>query len=122
MSDACRVLKDPQSTTLYIGRTNYPVLITYVQPLAIEDAARSGLFTPIQTENLLHLARKIRMFNVKTQFCLSVLAQNRALDPSYQARVEYATRNVGETRTGILEAIDLCKRQLGIELSASVNQ
>ena len=68
MSDIYRVLTAGESMTFYVGNTNYTALITYVQPLAIEDAARSGLFTPLQTENLLHLARKIHMFNVNPAF------------------------------------------------------
>ncbi len=121
MSDTYRILQDNESMTLYVGSTNYPVLVTYIQPLAIEDAAKSGLFTALQTENLLHLARKMRMFNLKTTHYLHLIAQNAAFDSSYEGKVAHATRNVEETRASILEAIDLCRQQLGIDLSESVN-
>lgn len=87
------------------------VLITFVQPLVIEKSALSGIFDRHQSENLLHLARKIRMFNIKVNHMIAVI----------QARAEngfliHAAENVEQTRAGSIEALRHVARQLGISI------
>lgn len=82
-----------------------PVLVTYVQPLIVEKAATSGLFSVVHTENLLHLGRKVRMFNVKTQYLLGLLSSGVGT-PAISERLHHAIDNIESTREAILADID----------------
>ena len=67
-SDLVRILGDSSrmGLTLQSG-AKQSVLIAFVQPLATEKAALSGLLSQGESENLLHLARKLRMLNFNTR-------------------------------------------------------
>lgn len=113
LSDLKRILSDTDRLTISCpsGRT-VGVLITYVQPLATEKAAASSLFLAAETENLLHLARKVRMLNLKTQYLLGLIPAR-----AEEAVVVHAADNVEQTRVAVLEDIDFITRTLGLTLS-----
>ena len=46
------------------------VPITYVQPIMLEDAARSGVFNSDATEKMLILARNIHLYNLRVSHLL----------------------------------------------------
>lgn len=113
MSDDLRILNDPSrmSITFPSGKKT-TVLITFVQPLVIEKAALSGLFTVSESENLLHIARKMRMLNLKIEYFLG-LVQSRANEATFM----HAITNIEETRLANIAGIKVVANQLNIELS-----
>ncbi len=116
LGDIRRILFANEGMTVTLGDgTPVPILITYVQPLAIEDAALSGLFSSIETENLLHVARKIRLFNIKTQHTLAALSS-----PNGEALLSHAARNLEETRVAVLDSIEFLEHKLSLSLSIHV--
>ena len=85
----------------------HSVLIVFVQPLATEKAALSGLFAQMESENLLHLARKLRMFNFKSEYFLG-LVQSRAEEQF----MIHAIDNIEQTRIAAIESIRQVAKQL----------
>lgn len=113
LSDLIRILSDNSRMTVnFPGRAHISVLITFVQPLVIEKAALSGIFSNLESENLLHAARKIRMFNVKCEYLLGLL-QSRA-EPDM---LIHANNNLEETRVAIIETIRHVAKQLDLQLT-----
>jgi hypothetical protein len=97
LSDTRRILTDPDLLPVVFPEKTYSALVTFIQPLAVEKAAQSSLFSPQDTENLLHFARKVRMFQLKVDHLLGLLRAG--------AREEYiahATRNIEETRLALI--------------------
>lgn len=120
LSDTFRILSIGERMTIRIGENDYPVLITYVQPIIIEDAARSGLFGETVTENMLHLARKMKMFNIKTDFLLARMAAGRPLgEERFEENMQNSIKNIDETRESIVSAVELLAEQLSIDFSRS---
>lgn len=113
LSDMVRILSDSSKMTVHFqGGGQISILITFIQPIIIEKAALSGLFGALESENLLHAARKVRMFNVKCQYLLGVL-QNR---PEH-ATLVHANNNLEETRVAIIETIRHLASQLNLQLT-----
>lgn len=88
------------------------LLIAFVQPLVIEKSAVSGLFNQDESENLLHLARKIRMYNFKAEHMMAVI-QARA-DEQF---LVHAADNLEQTRASTIEALRHVAGQLGISIN-----
>lgn len=113
ISDLIRILSDTSrmELTTQSGAVKQ-ILIAFVQPLVIEKSAVSGLFNQQESENLLHLARKIRMFNFKTEHMMAVI----------QARAEeqflaHAADNVEQTRVATIEGLRHVAHQLDISIN-----
>ena len=123
LSDTSRILSTGKRMTIKINENNYPVLITHVQPIIIEDAARSGLFNEIITENMLHLARKMKIFNIKTEYVLARMASGRPPnEDKFEENMQNAIKNIDETKESIVTTIDLLVKQLAIDLSRSIEK
>lgn len=115
ISDMLRILTDPDRMSLNLpemGMTK-KVLVAFVQPLMVEKAAGSGLFNRQETENLLHLARKARMYNFKVQHMMGVIQSS-----SNQQFVAHAADNVELTRKGTVDGL----RQVASQLHLSINE
>jgi len=82
-----------------------PIFITYVQPIAIEQAALSGQFSPEVSEKLLDLATAARAYNMKANYALQLLAQGVS-SPNYSERVTHASHNLDLSRQNIRQYID----------------
>ncbi|MDR4494798.1 MAG: hypothetical protein R3B74_10285 [Nitrospirales bacterium] len=116
LSDIQRVLQMGERMTLnFPDGSKQAMLITTVQPLVIENAASSGLFSARDTENLLHLARKIRMFHIHTQAALTLIAARPGKE-----ELTFAAENIEKSRIGILESIDLIAKHLSLSLTQHV--
>lgn len=98
-SDLYQVLSSKDFVDFDSGKAKHKVLIAFIQPLIIEDAARSGLFKPVDTNNLLHLARKIRAYNLEVQFFISAI-----MSPTQgqHGGGDFAAINIEKTRRAIL--------------------
>ncbi|HCE92365.1 MAG TPA: hypothetical protein DEV74_07650 [Acidovorax sp.] len=88
------------------------VLIAFVQPLATEKAALSGLLAQIESENLLHLARKLRMLNFKSEHLMGLI-QSRA-DEQF---LIHAIDNIEQTRIATVEGVRHVAKQVGLALN-----
>ena len=117
MTDTFRILASDETMDISSGQSTCSVLVTYIQPIAIEEAAKSALFDEITTENLLHLARKMRMYNLKTQFLLSSLAADNS-----RVVMEFACTNVKVTRLAILDDLTLMMDRLHMEFPPSIDE
>lgn len=114
LADLISVLSDSSYLEVELpSKNSRRVLIATVQPLVIEKAAVSGLFTETESENLLHLARKLRMLNFKSQYFM-VLISSR----SEEQFLVNAIDNIEQTRVASIDGIRLVAKQLGITLSA----
>jgi len=120
LSDARRVLSLPDKSkmVMQLGGTNYYILAAYVQPIILEEAARSNLFDPVDTENMLLLARNMRTFNLLIDHLMEavVLATDQ-----HANNIRYLVESQESGRQTLLENIDLIKRQMRLEWSPSVD-
>ncbi|MNF94006.1 hypothetical protein D3C85_1228930 [compost metagenome] len=113
LSDLQRILNDSNRMGLdFPSGKKIDVLITYIQPLVIEKAALSGLFTVTESENLLHIARKIRTYNLKTQYFLSLLPSR-----SSESTFLHAYENLEQSRVAIISNIGHVAIQLNLNFS-----
>lgn len=117
LSDTKRTLSNPNRMDIIIKDKKYEAFITYIQPIITEDAIRSGLFSELISENLLNLARKINLFNVKTQFLMTILSSFEASDMGFTNLIPTAINNIENSRKAILQAINLISKQLNIKLT-----
>jgi hypothetical protein len=95
-------------------RRTVPIFITYVQPIATEQAALSGKFSPATSERLLELATAARGYDMKATYALQLLAQG-VDSPDYADRLAHASRNLEFSRENIRrylsEVTDLMTKQ-----------
>jgi hypothetical protein len=110
-----RQLNSGTPMTLNIDTSKYSLYITFVQPLILEQAALSGLFNEVDSENFLHLSAKTRMYNVKVQYLLSLLsvANNTS---NYNEQMRHASSNINETRTALLNDYNFISEKLGFQI------
>ncbi|WP_225032302.1 hypothetical protein [Paraburkholderia sp. XV] len=80
--------------------TTVPIFITYIQPIATEQAALSGKFSADTSQKLLALATAARAYNMKATYALELLAQGD-VSPNYEARVAHAALNLDRSRDGV---------------------
>ncbi|MEK6659045.1 MAG: hypothetical protein AABY36_05130 [Campylobacterota bacterium] len=92
--------------TLSNGQTMI-VLITLISPLAHEEAGKSGKFNALVTENLFHISRKIRMYNMKVEYLLGLIQRNQ--NESY---LIHAINNVNETKEAVIRDCNQVKLQI----------
>jgi hypothetical protein len=112
-SDLIRILGDSSHMDIQLqSGISRSVLIAFTQPLAIEKAALSGLFIEIESENLLHLARKIRMLNFKSEHFMELI-QSRA----EERFLIHAIDNIEQTRIATIGSIRHVAKQLGLTLN-----
>ena len=106
--DISNILGGGEGMTITLpSGTIVSVLVTWLSPLAHEDAARSGEFDAVMTENLFHISRKIRMYNLKVGH-LMALVQSRAEEQF----LIHAAKNVTETQEAILKDCNTLKKQM----------
>ena len=116
MSDTFRILSSDETMNITVGQSTQSVHVAYIQPISIEQAAQSALFDEVTTENLLLLARTMRMYNVKVQYLLAAVASGNS-----RGTVSHATGNVESTRQALLTDIKLMTKKLNVALSPSIN-
>lgn len=77
-----------------------PILITFVQPIATEQAALSGKFSQATSSKLLQLATAMRAYNMKATYALQLLAQGD-VSPNYSQRVAHAALNLQQSQKNV---------------------
>ncbi|WP_416740191.1 hypothetical protein ACM1ZW_03985 [Pseudomonas sp. NFX71] len=91
-----------------------PIFITYLQPIAAEQAALSGKFSQATSGKLLELSTATRSYNMKATYSLQLLAQGD-VSPNYAQRVAHAALNLQQSRENVLAYINDVKRLMGQE-------
>lgn len=113
LSDLNRILGDSSFLEIEFPSKNLQrVLVATVQPLVTEKAAVSGLFKGNESEKLLHLARKVRMLNFKSNYFMGLLSSR-----SEESLLINAINNIEETRVAIINDIDQIVQQFGLKIS-----
>ncbi|MFA7159735.1 MAG: hypothetical protein WC299_10570 [Kiritimatiellia bacterium] len=106
--------------------TNFVFQLFVLQPIILEEAAKSGLFTEIQTENMLDVAKKMKIRNQKLDFLCTMLTQG-GLKQTPEEAVVYRNRihtlwdQIEWTRSGLTNDIDLLDQQLGLKFLRRIN-
>ncbi|WP_152558712.1 hypothetical protein [Endozoicomonas numazuensis] len=107
-NDIKSILSDSEGMTLNLPENKkIEVIVTFLSPLAHEEAGKSGLFDALTTENLFHISRKIRMYNLKVGHLLGLMRNKSDLD-----FIEHAAKNVSETKDAILYDCELVSSQV----------
>jgi hypothetical protein len=109
-------LLDPTRITLSVH--NGEILqaqVTYIQPLIMEEAGRSGLFNDNASFMMLDLSGSMRMFSKKTDILINLLSSSK--EPiGLEKNVRSAILNIEQSRDGILRGIELLSKELDIDL------
>jgi len=79
------------------------VVITYVQPVILEQAIRDGFFSPSNAEAATHLAGKIRGYSTKIAHLFSILSIRTTFEPGSGQLELHAIRDIEETRWVIVK-------------------
>ncbi|MDO6602112.1 hypothetical protein [Arenibacter palladensis] len=116
LSDIQRVLSSGDVLTI----NKLPFLITYVEPIIIGECAKSGLFNSKDVENLLHLSRKIKFYNVQVEYLLNIIQKEEI--PSFSILLKNCNRNMETSRSQILKNILQTASQLDMKLSETRNK
>lgn len=115
LSDLLRILSDSSRMELILqSGAKHSLLIAFVQPLATEKVALSGLFSQLESENLLHLARKLRMLNFKSEHFMGLIQSH-----AEEQFLVHAINNIEETRVAVIEGVRHVAKQLGLSIEES---
>ena len=106
------ILSDAGGSYVSVAGKKYPLLITHLEPVALEDAARSGLFGDSETENLLRLSRILHVINIEGQVALTLATTARLDDPAVGSRLKIASENLERARTAGLESAVTIMKEL----------
>lgn len=118
LSDIYNVLtRDDFVVVTLNNQERLKVKITYIQPIILEECAKCGLFNSVETENFLHVARKIRFYNTLINYLLSILSKPDST--IVEALVKHAAENIESNIKGITSNITQILQQLKLTLSDS---
>ena len=93
--------------------------VTYIQPIVLEEAGKSGLFQENQSFMMLDISGSIRMYNRKTGILFDLLSSSK--EPLGLAKnLDAAIENIENSRKGILTGLDLLSKELKIELTDNI--
>lgn len=120
ISDTIKKLDSPNRLEIRLRSYTETVLLTYIQPLILEDAVRSGLFNSLHTEKMLQLALEMRIYNTEVSYFLSVLTIESS-NPDFEHQAIHAIKNIEETRKLIIEDLLLLLKQMNLSLEPSYN-
>lgn len=103
--------------------TNFVFQLFVLQPIILEEAAKSGLFTETQTENMLGIAKKMKMRNQELDFLCTMLSAEGTLKQTQeeQMKIRAIWQQIEWTRCGLTNDIDLLDQQLGLNFLRRTN-
>lgn len=107
LSDSVAALADaaPVQMPLADGSVAEAV-IAHVQPLAVEEAVRSGLFDPSHAEAALRLSKNMRAYSAGVSALLSFVSTGSTADPGSEKMVLHIARNVEQARRAVVEGCE----------------
>jgi hypothetical protein len=85
----------PGFTMAFPDGSTVEVHVAFLQPLILEDAARSGLFGSVDTSNWMLLARKMRVYNNKVSYFQTAVVTER------KNLIHHAITNIEDTHKAI---------------------
>ncbi len=97
----------------------FKVQITNLEPIVLETAGKSGLFTEQESFMMLDLTGSMRMWNKKTEALLNAL-NGVSDDPALDSRIELFMTNLDKSRSGILTGTTILSQRLDIKLKENV--
>jgi len=115
LSDINRVLSSGEAITV----DGLAFLTTYIQPIIVDECAKSGLFLARDVENLLHVSRKIKFYNVQVNYFLAILTNSD--NKQFIFLLRNCNRNMETSRLSIIQDISQIQNQLKLTLSDSIN-
>ena len=115
LSDINRVL----SSGDVINVNGLPFLAIFIEPIIIDECAKSGLFETKDVENFLHISRKIKFYNVQVNYFLSILTTSN--NPFSPEILIHCQKNMETSRIAIINDIKTIQTQLNLSLSDSIN-
>ena len=115
LSDINRVLNSGDVITV----NGLPFLATFIEPIIIDECAKSGLFETKEVENFLHISRKIKFYNVQVNYFLSILTTSN--NPFSPEILTHCQKNMETSRVAIINDIKTIQTQLNLSLSDSIN-
>lgn len=88
------------------------------EPIALEQAAKSGLFSKDQSWQLNVLSQNIRNWNFKVSLAIASMGAPTT-DTGRTQRLEWVVENIDRSRQGLLKDIELLAQKLKIEIPAT---
>lgn len=98
-------INDVLSSRETIKVENLSFLITYIQPIIIDECTKSGLFEPSDVETLLYISRKIKFYNLQVTYFLSILTNSDNKNFSYL--LANCNNNMEKSRTTLIDDIKM---------------
>jgi hypothetical protein len=117
--DTYRVLTSTNDFAIITNNDRFSAQVGFIQPLITEEAVKSGLFDQFLTEQLIHLARKMRFYNVCVDNVIRV-ANSFSGDPNYERRVRHATMNSELNRNTLIEDVETIRKNIGLPPAINV--
>jgi len=115
LSDMNRVLNSGEAMTV----NGLSFLTTFIEPIIINECAKSGLFSSLHVENLLHISRKIKFYNVLVNYFLSILTNSNT--PLFNTLLTNCNTGMESSRLAIINDIKQIQDQLVLKQSESIN-
>ena len=115
-SDINRVLLSNDVIT--INRLRF--LVTFIEPIVMIECAKSGLFQSKEVENLLHLSRKVKLYNTQVNYLLSLIANSN--NPNFPSTIELCNKNMETSRLAIIQGITKVATDLSLSLTQHYDQ
>lgn len=112
--------KNDNLLELILPSQKHKVLVTYIQPIVINEAIKSGVFNAVDSENLLHLSRRIERYNSSVSFLKSSLIISKETILNSQDILKLGVEDVESSRKGVIEGSYFIIDKMGLNLSPSI--
>ena len=93
---------EPMTIKLSASSPAEKMIITYIPPLIIENAAQSGLFSSSETSSLLLQARRINLYNAQVSY-LHTLFSSSTSNLNFEDLARNTIKNVRKIQKGIVD-------------------
>lgn len=117
MGEVASQIKDSPPFTLHVRDStlnqDVRLRLAMIQPVAIEEAAKSGLFTLEQTKTMFKVMRQIRLQNLETQNFLNAVS----MKGSHVRFTAALAQDIVPLQEGILEDLRELAGQLGLQVA-----
>ena len=117
MTDIAGQLRNSEPVKILIRDSSlhkdFSLRLTLIQPIAIEEAAKSGLFPLEQTKTMFSITREIRLHNMETQNLLNALSSKGSHVPFTAALAQ----NITPVQEEILKDLGHLEGQLDLRVA-----
>ena len=113
------MLKSGEKLSVTLSGKTFDVLITFLNSNIIDQAAASGLFTLIDSENLIRFSRKIGMYNLEVKHLLSILPAGLS-DNKYHELLKHAIVCIENTCKAIIDDCEQICKNMKLKFTDSI--